>query len=464
MVHGLWWRTAQGALFVTLITPLHSQGAWSPTPTSGNVAKLARHCAAYDLHRERLVVFGGHDEHYIAQFTTYDFDGVTWTPMIPVISPPARVGAALTYDAVRGRVVLFGGSPSNQNSFNFQDTWEYDGSTWSFRLPAIRPAPRVDHAMCYDLANRCVVLYGGRRDPFSNHGDTWTWDGASWQQHTGSGPGPRSLHAVAYDLPRSRIVLFGGHNLNTTFGDTWEWNGTNWSQIFPATAPAARSGHAMAHDLGRGVTILHGGMPMSVGSETWEWDGVDWTQHGSTSSPKTAHVLVFDARLQRTTLQGGMHTVNPMPLFADAETYGHPNPGVFVSRGTSCAGSSGTPTLHAPGNGSGPAMGQTSAVHVTAAWLRTFFALGWSDRRDGAIPLPHDLTGYGMPGCSLQVSQDAITSRYPHLGVTSLSIAIPNSPFLVGQQFFVQAFNLDPQANARGFTSTNHLMAMIGRP
>ena len=68
-----------------------------------------------------------------------------------------------------------------------------------------------------------------------------------------------------------------------------------------------------------------------------------------------------------------------------------------------------------------------------------------------------------MPGCSLQVSRDTITSTIPINGVASISIPIANDPFMVGVRFFIQGFSLDLGANAGGFTTTNRIEAMVGR-
>src|SRR5262252_8825081 len=95
-------------------------------------------------------------------------------------SAGARYGLALAFDLIRGRTVLFGGS---NRSAQFADTWEWDGTIWTHRLPASTPPARVLHAMAYDLARGRTVLFGG--DVFQNGvdvplADTWEWDGANW--------------------------------------------------------------------------------------------------------------------------------------------------------------------------------------------------------------------------------------------------------------------------------------------
>jgi hypothetical protein len=105
------------------------------------------------------------------------------------------------------------------------------------------PRPRVGHAMTYDATRRRVVLFGG--DALANllFGDTWEWDGDSWTQVQDLGPAARAFHAMAFDSARRRTVLFGGRGTNGILGDTWEWDPTSarirapvrrWSSRDPA--------------------------------------------------------------------------------------------------------------------------------------------------------------------------------------------------------------------------------------
>src|SRR5262245_8173028 len=83
----------------------------------------------------------------------------------------------------------------------------------------IAPAPRYGQGLAYDAARGNVVLFGGQtQDGLRN--DTWTWDGATWTQHTTAhAPSPRRYFGMAYDAAHGQVVLFGGYSLN----DTWTW-------------------------------------------------------------------------------------------------------------------------------------------------------------------------------------------------------------------------------------------------
>ena len=77
----------------------------------------------------------------------------------------------MAYDADVGHVVLFGGSAGPPSALN--DTWDWDGSTWSQRQTPAEPPGRWAAAMDFDPEINGLVLFGGELagDPFAN--DTW---------------------------------------------------------------------------------------------------------------------------------------------------------------------------------------------------------------------------------------------------------------------------------------------------
>ena len=77
-----------------------------------------------------------------------------WSQNYPKVSPPARLGHAMTYDSVRQRAVLFGGSSGGPS---LGDTWEWawnaTRSEWSWEsTPPKGPSARRQHAMAYHEA------------------------------------------------------------------------------------------------------------------------------------------------------------------------------------------------------------------------------------------------------------------------------------------------------------------------
>jgi hypothetical protein len=175
-------------------------------------------------------------------------------------------------DSGRGRVVMFGGDGGFPVPGSLADTWEWDGTAWTLRSSAISPTARSGHAMAYDANRGRTVLYGG------NWGtDTWEWDGTAWLQCTpATTQTGRTGCAMGYDTHRQRVVLFGGGGIpNVMFSDACEWDGTAWTGLFTSFTPEPRLNHAMCADPIRGHTVLFGGNAgRTVGTayandETW---------------------------------------------------------------------------------------------------------------------------------------------------------------------------------------------------
>lgn len=100
--------------------------------------------AAVDRRRARLVLHGSPND-------TWEWDGTSWVQMQPRNSPASRIEGGMCYDARRGRCVLYGGF------FEFP-TWEWDGTNWSANLT---PPPTQWYVkMTFDPLRGRVVLFG----------------------------------------------------------------------------------------------------------------------------------------------------------------------------------------------------------------------------------------------------------------------------------------------------------------
>src|SRR6266487_5517423 len=86
--------------------------------------------------------------------------------------------------------------------------------------------------MTYDPTGAKVVMFGGfDRTGYLN--DTWTFDGITWSRvATPVAPPRRAAAQMAYDASIQKVVLFGGYNGRNYLGDTWIWDGkiSRWTQ------------------------------------------------------------------------------------------------------------------------------------------------------------------------------------------------------------------------------------------
>jgi hypothetical protein len=195
---------------------------WTQRAPATSPPARAGHAMAYDSVHGKIVLFGGvffpavpfgtQQPAYFAD--TWEWDGTTWTQRAPPVSPPFLYGHAVAYDSARGRTVLVGAA----------GTWEWDGTTWTQPAPTTSPAAHAGHAMAHDVARGKTVLYGGGAQQAGGGGffeDTSEWDGTTWaQQAPATNPGPSWGHTMVYDGARGNVVLFGGLNANL-LGDTW---------------------------------------------------------------------------------------------------------------------------------------------------------------------------------------------------------------------------------------------------
>jgi uncharacterized SAM-binding protein YcdF (DUF218 family) len=114
----------------------------------------------------------------------------TWEMLSPATAPPARAYAAMAYDPVSNKVVLFGGMGA---SANLNDTWAFDGTTWTQLTTTGAPPVRNGATMAFDLPTRKLVLFGGF-DTNKYLRDTWIFDGASstWTEAQMASPPPKA--------------------------------------------------------------------------------------------------------------------------------------------------------------------------------------------------------------------------------------------------------------------------------
>jgi sugar lactone lactonase YvrE len=248
----------------------------------------------------------------------------------------------MVYDAAQNQVVLFGGYLSNTAPFRSNDTWVWNGTTWTLQSPAASPSARADHAMAYDAGHGQVVLFGGFTDDGSTLGDTWLWNGTTWtEQSLATNPSGRFFAAMAYDAVHNQVVMFGGQPSISggALNDTWVWDGTTWTEQTPANSPPARYGHTMAFDAQRGQIVLFGGESASSNflNDTWVWDGTNWTQESPAASPagRAFHNAAYDAAQGQVVLFGGYYGTS---IFND--TWGWESPGNFGSANVCPSGQS----------------------------------------------------------------------------------------------------------------------------
>jgi len=299
--------------------PTWTQVCSSTTPQFGNFPAMA-----YDAAQAQIVLFGGQNPiDNTSSNETWTWNGTSWTQSFPATPPPARSAQAMAYDAGHNQIVMFGGSVGGLIA---NDTWVWDGSTWTQMLPATSPSPRLEAAMVYDDTLHEILLIGGSNGSPSGLAETWAWDGTNWTMLVAP-PVARTNFGAAYDYTRDETVVFGGKSQGVYLADTELFNDSIWTSSTPVPSPPIpRQDDRLAFDVALGQTVLFGGAgPLNTPAynDTWTWNGTSWTQSFPATSPpgRSGHAMAYDAATSQVVVFGG---INSAGAFTDTWVYGAP--------------------------------------------------------------------------------------------------------------------------------------------
>lgn len=439
----------------TLLTP-------APFPNT-----LQRRAGGFAWHpaQNGLVMYGGlQSGPTLTLNETWLFNGVTWTQLTPTTTPPPRWGHRMVYDTRRARIVTFGGR-SPTTTANANDTWEWDGVDWQQILTPSAPSARAFYGMAYDQRRGRTVIYGVQGGTIATGGNqTWEYDGATWTQATTATvpPGLESP-AMAYDEGRGVVVMFGGFNgtpPGTDYRTTYEFDGVDWTLRSTVNAPLTGYRTSMVYDVQRGRLVLYGGFASATAQQvTWEYDGNDWTQVGTGGPGRISEGFAeWLPTLGQTVYFGGSGP--PVGGTVNNETwlYAGPTTAIAATYGRGCAGSAGTPSLQPttrPVLGTNYTLTLTSGPAVAIAVV--IHGLDNLQLSPG-VYLPIDLT----PGCRLEVRPD-LTVTEPVVGGFTHVLALPLSPSLLNAQLWSQAFVLDSAAPNNFGAFSNGVHGVLGQ-
>ncbi len=262
----------------------------------------------------KAVLFGGIGSDAVPRADLWTWDGVSWAE-VNVQGPSARTDAAVAYDPVRGRLVLYGGCPDPSCGIPLDDVWEFDGASWrAVPSGAVGPSPRFDASLVWDSKHQRILLVGGI-GPGGAQGvaDIWSWDGASWRQINDGTGGPTSTRGsvASFDRDRGQVLL-----LETFDGEAeplWSFDDRGWQRVTSADGledgPGKRVRPAQVYDPIRKETLVFGGFSAAEDERTWAWSGKRWLvrqQRVDRRAPAAALAsAAYDSRRDRIVLFGG---------------------------------------------------------------------------------------------------------------------------------------------------------------
>jgi hypothetical protein len=239
---------------------------WTRAATTGPTPRDLP-AMVYDSVRQKVVLFGGRTNSVGAGTETFlsdtwEWDGTAWTQRTTAHAPSPRFRAAAAFDAQRCVMVLYGGSSNIPNGppIPSGELWEYNGVDWTLRtIAGTTPGPRFGSAAAFDASRGVTVLWGGLTDS-TIYNDTWEFDGTTWTRRATALAGLFGTQGVmSYDSMRHRVLLTEGD-----LTSLWSWDGVAWMALTPNPGPAARSFPAMAYDPRRDALVVMGGVNWGV--------------------------------------------------------------------------------------------------------------------------------------------------------------------------------------------------------
>ncbi len=437
------------ALLASTAAP--GQVTWTQQGPATQPSARSMHAVETMSRHGQVLLFGGETTNGSGYLNdTWTYANGAWTHLVSASSTAAsrRGGHAMCYDLIRDRVVLFSGWDGARYP---NDTWEFDPGTTTWNSPAsstsTAPQGRDWGTLTYDTARQVSVLFGGHdwTLPINKLDDTWLWDGTTWTLTTpATSPGKRFGHAAAYDPGTRRVIMFGGAVDGIGIAnDTWAWDGTNWQQLAPAQSPPARVFHAMDYDLQRNRIVMFGGNTNgTLANDVWEWDGSNWLPRTPVTPSPTARYftdIAFDLTSMETMLFGGSTQIGRVGNVNDTWLYGPQFPAAVQPFGSACG---------APALSCGPPAWLGSVFGVTVSGAPAGAPIGLvaglsNTTTSGGVPLPLSLLFLGIP-CNLLV--DPVLNLPPVVaptGTASISFPLPTLPTLAGVSLYTQALVVD---------------------
>ena len=263
------------------------------------VSRFGHHMAYLPLNRS-IFLFGGFKTSDYARLSDtwlYYLDNNTWEEVSLSVSPSARSNAALCYDSLRNRVLLFGGYNYDDSKLN--DLWVYypNNNSWTELAPSSSPPNEYGHSLFY--RNNGGEVYAFGRNPAITMNVFWEYNNSanSWVEIPATSPRPsyRYWHNMRYSNISDVCFLFGGSSYNIEKGDSWIYNFTtdSWTEIQLDSNPPSRAVFSMVHDSFRDQIYIYGGSgeDYSIGREdfwkfnltTMIWEEIEMSSNSSIS-------------------------------------------------------------------------------------------------------------------------------------------------------------------------------------
>lgn len=286
--------------------------SWYGFNSGATIGHVFGHAVTYDARRDEIVIYGGMEEGLPPRGFTYTYNGGRWSLRTEVVRPGPRAATSFASDPFNKAIWMFGGLNENADGY-FNDFWKYQNGNWALIEPKENSPTgcgAVSSAVDTDRAKLVVLCEGSIVHEFDL--EEFTWKKFPDLKTT---PTVRRLGHLAYDPVLKKSVYYGGFDTTGYKNDSWLWDGTAWTEVKKGRADA-RSNGMMWFDPSLKKVVLYGGIgrPQAENtirrySDMWSFDATNgWTKMTVTATPGErydARVLV-DPHTNKVMLFGGI--------------------------------------------------------------------------------------------------------------------------------------------------------------
>ncbi len=265
--------------------------SWSElTPTSGS-APAPRFTAngVYNPATQQMLIWSGQGAAFFNDVWAFDLRTRSWSQFAPPDPKPnTRYGVASIFDPKAKELVAFAGFT---DAGRFDDTWRFNlvNAAWREISLVTHPEKRCLHSASYDALKHRMIIYGGQNS--GARGDIWAFDLTTntWTDLTPqNNPAGRWFPTNIYDAISNRVIIFGG-NLgggNMT-NEVWAFNlaQNSWQQISASGAlPSAREGAVAIYIRAEERMVVFSGFGNAYFNDVWSLNNLSLTTAIETSS------------------------------------------------------------------------------------------------------------------------------------------------------------------------------------
>lgn len=256
-----------------------AQGSWQQlSPDNAGPSRRYGHSAIYDAARNRMVISHGFTNSGRFDDTwAFDFATNSWRDVSPSgLRPLRRCLHHAVLDATANQMYLYGGCASGAGPCPLGDLWSFDLTTnrWTEKTAQLKPPARQHYGMAFDAVRGRLVVFGGSGNAILN--DTWEYDSRSgaWQQPVlaGDAPSARSRHQTTSAGDRGTIFFFGGLTAAGPTNELWMLG-----PGFASGRPEVASGGVVNAFSGAGNTVAPGEIVSILGNGLGPVNGIGFT-------------------------------------------------------------------------------------------------------------------------------------------------------------------------------------------